>query len=413
MNNTTGAAATSINPEPRTYVEKIGNTDWEMQEAILNVHDQIALWSENPRLQTHLPVSDVSSEQELEAALQNTGGYETLRRSIDDLGQMEPIYVWRPNESTKYLVLEGATRVSILRQLDRKYTSGLKEGTFRHAKAKVLPPNFGEVERTILLARIHVRGSGVRAWGRYIEAKFIYETVVGKPGQPPLMNGAQLAQYMQKSESWVNRLKNAYEFALQFVEHVDGDGAERLAAANFSILEEISKAKTIGSQLRDYNNSKFDVLRQDVFDMVQNEAFKEYREARFLKDFHDDPDKWDQLRSGEKHIASRLSLEVKSNASSPKAKISSIPQLVRRSIDRGETDFDDEDIKALQNAIDDISDQVHEGVHPFRVALKKITRTLSEASMADVTAIEAPELEEFEKALGYFQDLLEKYGKAA
>lgn len=407
------SGAASAESKPRTYIEKIGNTDWELGEALLDVHDEVALWPDNPRLQTWLPVAGVHSDPELEAALQQTNGYDTLRKSIDDLGQMEAIYAWRPNAAGKYLVLEGATRVAILRQLDRKYTSGLKEGTFRRVKAKVLPANFGDKERAILLARIHVRGSGVRAWGRYIEARFIYETVVGKNGQPPLMNQAQMAQYMEKSESWVNRLKHAYEFALQFVEHVDDDNAEQLAAQHFSTLEEVSKAKIIGSQLRDYSNFAFDGLREEVFDMVRNEVFKEYRDARFLKEFHDDSDKWEQLKSGEKHIASRLATEVKSNSSSPKAKISSLPQIIRRSIERGETEFDDDDISALQDSIDRISDQVHEGVRPFRIALKKLTRTLTEASMADVKELTVEEVNSFREALSYFDELVAKHGKAA
>lgn len=405
--------------ESRTYYEKIGNNEWELREESLDVHKEVALWPENPRLQTWLPVTGVSSEPELEAALQRTNGYDTLRKSIDDLGQMEPIYVWRPNAATKFLVLEGATRVSILRQLDRKYTTGhIKEGNFRRVRAKVLPPHFGERERAVLLARIHVRGSGVRAWGRFIEAKFIYETVEGKNGQPPLMNQAQMAQYMEKSQAWVNRLKNAYEFSLQFMEHVDeetieGKTLEQFTAENFSVLEEISKAKAIGSQLREYDNSAYDSLRDEVFDMVRNEAFREYRDARFLKEFHDDADKWEQLKSGEKHIASRLAMEVKTNSSSPKAKISTIPQMIRRSIDRGETEFDDEDIEALQKAIDHISDQVHEGVRPFRIALKKMTRTLNETSLADVRELNEAELAEFNAALDYFNDLVERHGRRA
>jgi hypothetical protein len=139
-------------------------------------------------------------------------------------------------------------------------------------------------------------------------------------------------------------------------------------------------------------NTNYDSLRHDVFEMVRNDAFKEYREARFLKDFHDDPDKWEQLKSGERHVATRLSTEVKSNASSPRAKISSIPLMIRRSIERGEADFGDEDIESLQLAMDYIGDQIHEGVRPFRIALKKMTRSLSEASMADVKALAFDEL---------------------
>lgn len=304
-------------------------------------------------------------------------------------------------------MLEGATRVTILRELDRKFTSGKKEGEFREVQAKVLPPNFTEKDVALLLAGIHVRGSGVRAWGRYIEAKFIYETVEGRPGHPPLMNAATLAENMQKSTAWVSRLKSAYEFALKFVEHIDGDpNPRKMAAEKFSTLEELSKARVIGSQLRDYENDAYDDLRSEVFDMVQNDVFKEYRDARFLKEFHEDPDAWAELKSGVKHVANKLAQQIQDKSSHPKAKILSIPQLVRRAIDRGEEGFDDEDIANLQQTIDLIEDQVHEGVHPYRLALKKATRTLNKASRADVLDLQPSEIQEFREAYEYFDGLV-------
>ena len=38
---------------------------------------------------------------------------------LDMFGQMEPIYAWRKNDTSKFLTLEGATRVTIHRELDR------------------------------------------------------------------------------------------------------------------------------------------------------------------------------------------------------------------------------------------------------------------------------------------------------
>ncbi|GGB72005.1 hypothetical protein GCM10010833_28990 [Blastomonas aquatica] len=61
----------------------------------------------------------------------------------------------------------------------------------------------------------------VRSWGRYIEAKFIYETVVGCPGSPSLMIQATLAENMGRTAGWLSRLKGAYEFALKFIEHLE------------------------------------------------------------------------------------------------------------------------------------------------------------------------------------------------
>lgn len=389
----------------RVLFEKIGNSEWELREVRLDVQTEVALWAENPRLQTAM-MDGFSSEADLEEALRLSPGYDGLQKSIQDIGQMQSIYVQRTSTG-KYLVLEGATRVTILRELDRKIKAGKNEGVYRHVQAKILPQHFSQRDVAILLAGIHVRGSGVRDWGRYIEAKFIYETVVGRPGHPPLMNQTTLAENMGKSESWVARLKSAYEFALKFVEHVDDDpNPKKLAADKFSVLEEISKARVIGSQLRDFDNGAYDELRQDVFDMVRNDVFKEYRDARFLKEFYDDEDAWAQLKSGEKHVANKLAQQTQDKSSSPKAKITALPQVVRRAIDRGEDGFDDEDIASLQQTIDLIEDKVHDGVHPYRLALKKATRTLNKASRADVVDLQLSDIEEFRDAFQYFDGLV-------
>lgn len=400
----------SPTPKPRVYVEKIGDREWELQEVELDIYEGVTLWSENPRLQTKMPPGDIRSEEQLEVALQSTSGYDTLKKSIDDLGQMEPIYIQQLNGGEKALVLEGATRVTILRELDRRYTTGIKEGRFRRVKAKMLPADFGERERAVLLARIHVRGSGVRAWGRYVEAKFIHDVVVGRNG-PPLMNITQMAQFMEKSVSWVQRLRDAFAFAQAYIDHVDDDGeAEKTAATKFSILEEISKARVIGSMLREYDNPNYDGLRGEVFEMVQNNAFKEYRDARFLKEFHDDPDKWEQLKSGEEFIASRLALEIKTNSSSVKAKIGALSQQVRRSLDRDEGDLGEDEVSQLYQAAAEIEAHVHPGVRPFRVQLRKFTEALAEASMADMKALDLGEVAEFKEALAYFDQLFDKHG---
>src|SRR5439155_314656 len=154
-------------------------------------------------------------------------------------------------------------------------------------------------------------GTGVRSWGRFIEARFVYETVVGKDGQKPVMSVSDLASYMGKSASWVSRLKDAYQFAKKFVEHIDSPDADKLAVEHFSTLEEIAKCRDIGPKLKDYDNDTFHELRADVFDMVRKDVFKEYRDARFMREFHDDPEKWAQLKQGEKHIANKLASELK------------------------------------------------------------------------------------------------------
>lgn len=395
----------SLPTHDRMVFERIGNKEWEMREVRLDVRDQIALWSDNPRLQT-ATMEGFSSEIELEDELRRSPGYDGLRKSVEDIGQMQPIYVKETNTG-KFLTLEGNTRVTVLRELDRKHQSGKLAGKFRYATAKIVPKGFEERDITVLLAGIHVGGPGVRDWGRYIEARFVYETVVGRPGKPPVMNGAELASSVGKTEAWVSRYKTAYEFGLKFVEHLNGEeNPRKLAAQKFSVLEEISKARVIGPQLRDYDNPAYDDLREEVFDMVKNNAFKEYRDARFLKEFHEDPDAWHQLKSGEEHIANKLARQVENKSTSPKAKISGLPQLVRRAIERGEAGFDDDDIAQLQQVIDIIEDQVHDGVHPYRLAIKKSARTLNKASRADVMDLSREDLAEFADAYSYFMGLV-------
>ncbi|WP_150122128.1 hypothetical protein, partial [Sulfitobacter sp. HI0129] len=142
--------------EERVLFERIGSTEWEMREVGLDVHDEVALWDENPRLQT-AKMDGFSTEIQLEEALRGSRGYDGLKKSIQEIGQMQSIYV-KKTPTGKYLTLEGNTRVAVLRELDRKFHSGKFAGTFRRVTAKIVPQNFGDREIAILLAGIHVRG---------------------------------------------------------------------------------------------------------------------------------------------------------------------------------------------------------------------------------------------------------------
>ncbi len=399
-------------PKPKVFREKIGHQMYELLEEKVDVFDEVVLWPENPRLMPYLAECDgtIESEEELENFLKSTNGYAGLEKSIADIGQMEPIYVWRKNDAPKSLVIEGATRVTIHRELERKNKGKPTEGQFRRVTAKVLPPEFTEEERAILLAQIHVRGTGVRSWGRYVDARFVFETVEGKNGHKPLMTVSQLANYMGKSPSWVSRLKNAYEFAQKFVDHlVDDPAAQRIAAGEFSTLEEISKAAGLGSMLRDYGNQEYDELRSDVFDMVRRNVFKEYRDARFLKEFHDDPEKWAVLKSGEEHAANRFANEIRAGNSNLKARIEALAASIRRSLERDPGSLADDDVDRLRDAVQVAESYINAGVSPFRLELSRFTKVLESVSLADIRAVVPDDMEKFEEALGDFRVRLDKH----
>jgi len=386
--------------EPRTYIEKIGKTEWTLAEVKLDVHKDVALWPKNPRLQTYLPVTGTfTGDNDLEEALRRSNGYDALRRSIEDVGQMEPVYVWKRADQKKYLVFEGATRVAILRELDRKHSK--KGGSdYRHVRAKVLPPEFGDADRAILLARIHVRGSGVRSWGRYVEAKFIYDTIV----KDALLAPIDMAQQMEKSLSWVTRLRDAYEFAKKFEEYIDEDAAGTTFTAKvFSTLEEISKVPNLGPKLRDYGNKDHDGLRSEVYDMVRAEVFSEYRDARFLNQIYEDPEKWAILKAGGENSARDLVSELKAKSGSLKGRLTGIEGQLQRALDRGTEAFDEEDAGALRRAAIMIEEKIDPTVRLFRADLRRFTKQVSEASHADVKSVEDEELAALDEALDDFK----------
>lgn len=396
-------------PKPKFFREKIGFTEFELREEKLDVFDEIVLWDGNPRLQPVLNIgAGATDEAELQAELRRTGGYDVLCRNIEQIGQLEPIYVWKRDEHSKYLVLEGATRATILRELSIKHKGKPGETRFRQVIVKVLPPEFTDEERVILLARIHVRGSGVRSWGRYIEAKFIHDNVTSQNGQKAITTVRALAQHMGKSDSWVSRLKDAYEFARRFVEHVDSDDAEKIAVSNFSTLEEISKATGFGVLVRDYDNEDNTALRNEVYDMVKNDVFKEYRDARFIKNFHDDPEKWAQLKSHEKFIANKLALEEKTGGGSLRGRIESLPGQIARAMDRDASALDGDDLETLQKCVREVSSRLNQ-VGQFRLQIIEFNAALQAASLAEIKAVTSKEYDELKEGMEDFEARLQKY----
>jgi hypothetical protein len=394
-------------PKAKVFREKIGEKEYELREEKLDVLDDVVLWDSNPRLIPYVAASGtIQSEIELESYLRDTKGYDALAKSITEIGQMEPVYVWKREDQQKYLIIEGATRVTILREQTRKHTGKPDEFKFRTVKAKVLPPEFSLEERVILLAKIHVRGTGVRSWGRYVEAKFVYDTVAGSK---PMMTTAELARYMGKSLSWVGRLRDAYQFAQKFVEYMDSPDAQKIAAREFSTLEEIAKSAGVGPKVRDYENPQHEGLRTEVFDMVKNGVFTEYRDARFMQEYHDDPEKWALLKQGEKGIANKLATDIKAGNTSLKAKLAALSSQIERALERDPQALNDDDIELLRKATASAEAVLNPGVDKFRLELAAFSRALEEAPLAAIKAVQREEVERLDEALTDFRGRLEKH----
>jgi hypothetical protein len=228
------------------------------------------------------------------------------------------------------------------------------------------------------------------------------------------MTMADLARHMGKSVSWVSRLKDAYQFAQKFVDYLDSDDAPRIAAEQFSTLEEIAKSASVGPMVRDYRNDEHEPLRRDVFDMVKNGVFTEYRDARFMKEYHDDSEKWALLKQGEKGIASKLATDIKAGNTSLKAKLAALPNQLERALERDPEALNDADAEALRAATKTVEAILNPGVDRFRLDLNTFTTILESASLADVKSVQRDDLARFDEALQDFRERFAKYnGHAA
>ena len=383
-------------PSALKFRERIGSQEYHLPEARLDIHDQVRLWTDNPRLLPYRAPGQLEDEEELEDLLKDTGGYSTLRSSIRDLGQMEPIYVWRRNaRQPKYLVIEGATRLTVLRELWTRSEGQADRDKYRYVTAKVLPEEFTDKERAILLAQIHVRGTGVRNWSRYVQAKFIFERV---EGDPPLLTLTEMASHMGKSTSWASRLRDAYRFAKQFVEWVDTPDGDKLATQQFSTLEEISKSTGFGPRVR-ATDEQGEKLRGEVFDMVKHDVFKEYRDARYMAKYFEDPEKWSRLRSNEKHAAHELYNEIRAGQTGVKSRVRALYGQLERALHQKAATFDQEDVNSLQDCADLLAGHVAGGIGPFRIRLNQFITALFDAPLGEVVSITPGEYERLEKGL--------------
>lgn len=395
-------------PPKRVYPEKIGDSTYQLPELRLDVFADVTLWHKNPRLRPNLPSDGYASEEDLQLALQQSKGYAPLRRNIADLGQMEPIYVWRATPNEKYLVLEGATRVTILRELAMQ-----KDGDkYKTVVAKELPAGFSKKERNLLLARIHVRGQGIRSWGRYIESQFVYECVTPQDGELAMMTAAELAAAMGKSSSWVSRLKDAYEFAMKFEEVVDNESAKAKAVEHFSVLEEISKARSFGAKVKNPPDAEWEKVRSDVFDMVANDVFSEYRDARYMHEYRDDPEKWERLLSLQKNAAHDLALELKATGSGVKALVNGLTARIERAFQRDNEALNEDDLESLKQAARLIESRIV-SASSFQLQLREFTRAAEQASFDDIRKVSANDFDGLDAALEDVRSRRNRAQKAA
>lgn len=132
----------------------------------------IILDQENPRIglfkdsNTKLDLD----QDEIEYALinKNPKAFEKLKESIRlNEGIMNPI--WICPEGTKYMVIEGNTRVIIYKQLGQDFPN--KE-EYKQIPAYVLPCSLNDEKKDFIKLQAHLRG--VTPWDSYERARYLY-----------------------------------------------------------------------------------------------------------------------------------------------------------------------------------------------------------------------------------------------
>jgi hypothetical protein len=141
---------------------------------------------------------------------------------------------------------------------------------------------------------------------------------------------------------------------------------------------------------------------------VKNDVFKEYRDARFIKNFYDSPEKWSQLKSHEKFIANKLATEEKSGTGSLQGRIEGLPAQIARALDRDPAALDGGDLESLQKCVREVSSRLSQ-VGQFRLQLKEFSAALQSASLADIKAVTPEEYDELHEGLADFEARLQKY----
>ena len=394
-----------IRSEPLKYPEIIGDQQYLLEHADLDVFTQVSLWNENPRIQVmqgitaDIPTGEMNgtpvTESECEERLRISPGYDALKSDIRRRGQLTPIYVFKQAGDDGYTVFEGATRVTVLRELALSLKGKPEYDRYSRVKCKVIPPHAPEKDLMLLVAQIHVRGDGVRQWARFNQAKFIYEKT---EGNPPLFSVDNLSQQLGKTHSWGYRLKNAYKFALLFIDHIDTPEAKGAAAKQFSTLEEISKATGFGKKVR-ADGSDGDELREEVFKMVNDNVFKEYRDARFMADFHANPEMWERLKSGEEHVANKLAKEISSGQSSVASRILGLPKQIENGLKSKPESVTEEHFNSLNESLRLVAAHLSGGLNTLRIGMNDFTEQAENAPLVHVKEVEMNEINRLKVAV--------------
>ena len=127
-----------------------------------------------------------------------------------------------------------------------------------------------------------------------------------------------------------------------------------------------------------------------------------------MKQVHDDPEKWAQLKTHEQDIANKLAAEERKGAGSLAAKIRALPTQVERALDRTPDALDETAIEHLDRAARRIEEVVADAP-TFRMRLQAFTEVASNATLKEIKNLQEDEYRELVEALDDLKDRLCKH----
>ncbi len=249
---------------------------------------EIKLWAENPRI-AHIVAgfNHAATDEDLAAAIKEAGHkvYADLRRDIERFGQSDPVFVkalFKEGGSVQSaIVYEGATRVSVLKELHHRDPTNAK---FATVKAYLLPDDFSEKNVAILLANYHVKRALHRnPWDRYQTGAFLYREIEVENR----FTGTEMAEQMGVSPAWVSRHLVIYRFALEYRDYLESDrgmsahDAESQTVEKLSLLEEAWKVKAFRDRF-DYD----DDAKPTLFKWIFERKFTDHRKIRAIDEVY-------------------------------------------------------------------------------------------------------------------------------
>jgi hypothetical protein len=319
--------------------------------------DEIRLWQGNPRIKHLLTgFNQAPADEDLRALVEEVqrSAYAKLKNDILKFEQQEPVFV-RPVQPgagpvENAVVLEGNSRVAILKDLHERHP---KDDKFARVKVYLLPFEFPETSVVILMSNYHIKGTLRNQWDRYQIGAYVYEQVKIKR----LFSQVEMAEIIAVSQSWISRLLQVFELAMEFRDDLEADKelneklAEKETNEKFSLLEEAWKVKAF----RDQMDSE-PVAKKTLFRWVHDDKFADHRSIRAIYEIYRDADTRNAVESGGPGAGDRAASKVVVRAPVNEELdrfarwIESIPFGALKDVDAGKVQRAIEALKGLESA---------------------------------------------------------------